>query len=610
MPQRANDDRLKQLFPNEEPGPPTGTFELGLVLGGTVSAGAYTAGALDYLLEALEAWHASDPPHRVTIKTAAGTSGGAVCTALLGLLSNHKVAHISGETEPGGRTRLDALVADTRTTGNPLWDLWVNEFRIERLLALDDITPPRDVEQGTGWSNGKVQHVASLLNVNMIDQYVPTLIALGQSPGTALPWFPTPFRAAVTVANMRGIPYSVRGIPTLLNFSGATFVQHDDHAWFAFAHDADPAAALPDGKREDEFWLQTNPGAPGSGIVGYDTLGAYATASGAMPLGLAARALSRPPEHYLYRPHVRPMMDAPGWKVDWPDPDWNALPDTASGDYRFTAVDGGTFNNDPVTLAHRALAGIVGRNPRNRTEANRAIFMIDPLADAAKPMAATGRSFLAVVSQIIGTAVGGARYLTADMELFADENVFSRFQLVPFRRSSGKVGEDALAGSSLFAAAGWCARAFRVHDFLLGRANMRSYLAQELLLSGDNPLFDRWSIDRRRDYATDENGERLAEDAVSETNGASYYLPVLPDVTGNRDVEPFWPKNATDPATLSAPLKARLNAVFKTLVNDNGQGVLPWVVGIFAVPQVVDFVAGKVVDDWRAELVRNGLLDG
>src|SRR5215813_1819894 len=51
----------------------TSTFELGPVLGGTVSAGAYTAGALDYLLEALEAWHdTADPLHRVVIKMAAG----------------------------------------------------------------------------------------------------------------------------------------------------------------------------------------------------------------------------------------------------------------------------------------------------------------------------------------------------------------------------------------------------------------------------------------------------------------------------------------------------------------------------------------------------------
>src|SRR6266581_2015112 len=35
---------------------PPQTFEFALVLGGTVSAGAYTAGAVDFLIEALDAW--------------------------------------------------------------------------------------------------------------------------------------------------------------------------------------------------------------------------------------------------------------------------------------------------------------------------------------------------------------------------------------------------------------------------------------------------------------------------------------------------------------------------------------------------------------------------
>ena len=43
---------VKQWF-LDNPAVPDGTFELGLVLGGTVSAGAYTAGALDFLIEAL-----------------------------------------------------------------------------------------------------------------------------------------------------------------------------------------------------------------------------------------------------------------------------------------------------------------------------------------------------------------------------------------------------------------------------------------------------------------------------------------------------------------------------------------------------------------------------
>ena len=43
----------------DDPKVPDETFELALVLGGTVSAGAYTAGALDFLIEALDCWEAA-----------------------------------------------------------------------------------------------------------------------------------------------------------------------------------------------------------------------------------------------------------------------------------------------------------------------------------------------------------------------------------------------------------------------------------------------------------------------------------------------------------------------------------------------------------------------
>jgi hypothetical protein len=39
-----------------EPLPSPGVCEIGLVLAGAVSAGAYTAGVIDFLIEALDAW--------------------------------------------------------------------------------------------------------------------------------------------------------------------------------------------------------------------------------------------------------------------------------------------------------------------------------------------------------------------------------------------------------------------------------------------------------------------------------------------------------------------------------------------------------------------------
>lgn len=602
IPPRATDERLRLLLPNVAPdNPDPRCFELGLVLGGTVSAGAYTAGALDFLLEALERWHAQpNPLHKVVVKTVAGSSGGAVCAAILGLLSSRVVPHVRSDTSAPGK----APVA----TGNPLWDLWVNDFQIARLLSNTDIAKDANADDGTGAIMTTVQHVPSLLNCEMIDESGKQLAAIGSSPGQPLPYFTSPFRAAVTFANLRGIPYKILDVPKFGDFSGAAYVQHDDFAWFAFPNGASPnAGAGSIGKREDEFWLGNV--APG-GYVDYSTLVAYATASGAMPVGLAARALTRPAEHYLYRPVVRAVGDpASGYRVDWPVPDWTGLPDAVQGDYSCTAVDGGTFNNDPVSIVHRALAGLVGENPRGKSDAKRAILMIDPLADQPKPIGRTGKSMLAVIEAIIGTVVGGARYLTADMELFARDDVFSRFQLVPFRPEPGRVGEAALAGTSLYAAAGWCARKFRVHDFLLGRWNMQVYLQREFVLAGDNPLFDGWGPADREDWALDDASNRIAITAA--TDPKSYFLPiipVLPDGAVPAPDAPAWPKGALSPAALSTPLRQRLKAVLTQLVQDNGGGgLLPWVVGMFAIPGVADFVVSQIVAGFEKELVDAGL---
>lgn len=51
-----------------------------------------------------------------------------------------------------------------------------------------------------------------------------------------------------------------------------------------------------------------------------------------------------------------------------------------------------------------------------------------------------------------------------------------------------------------------------------------------------------------------------------------------------------------------------MNAVLRGLVQDNGDGVLPWLVRLFAVPGVVDFIADEVIDSWRSELKNAGLL--
>ena len=65
------------------------TFHVCLCMGGSVSAGAFTAGVMDYLIEALQQWEAAKkrkdlgvPQHEVAIDLLCGTSGGGITSAL------------------------------------------------------------------------------------------------------------------------------------------------------------------------------------------------------------------------------------------------------------------------------------------------------------------------------------------------------------------------------------------------------------------------------------------------------------------------------------------------------------------------------------------------
>ena len=88
------------------------TFHLGINMAGAVSAGAYTAGVLDFLMEALEEWYtAKDQPgtavprHNLSIDVFSGASAGGMCAAISSVMVTSAFDHI--------RNPADATVVNT-----------------------------------------------------------------------------------------------------------------------------------------------------------------------------------------------------------------------------------------------------------------------------------------------------------------------------------------------------------------------------------------------------------------------------------------------------------------------------------------------------------------
>src|ERR1700746_1104154 len=107
----------------DQPQPPEHTYELALVLGGTVAAGCYTAGALDFMIEALDTWSALKgkdpraPTHNIALRVIAGTSGGGVNAAIM-------ARALAFQFPPVTRGTSSSLLE----TGNPFYDPWVNRI--------------------------------------------------------------------------------------------------------------------------------------------------------------------------------------------------------------------------------------------------------------------------------------------------------------------------------------------------------------------------------------------------------------------------------------------------------------------------------------------------
>jgi len=542
------------------------TFEIALVLGGTVSAGAYTAGALDFLIEALDAWtdakRAADGPpvprHDVVLRVIAGTSGGGVNAAIAARALAYDFPHVARATP-----------ADS-AAGNPFYDTWIDQLTLSGMLGTDDLDAPGAT-------------AVSLLNGTVIDSAAAKLLSFATPALKPRPYLGQPLRLILTLTNLNGIPYCI-GFNDVNLPDGSTaslhesYVDHADYARFAVVY---PGQTL-DSPRPDELVLGFD-GAQLAQAIDWPSFGQFALGTSAFPLGFPPRRLSRPLEHYRYRVVAVPGGDDPGAVKYLPlIPDWDAIQDWAGGglpdDYQFLAVDGGATDNEPIELARTALAGIGGRNPRDGMKANRGVVLIDPFAGAASMAPPLTIALPDLAGSLVSTFTEQTRYDTRDLLLAGYPDVYSRFMITALRGSN--VGDPALATAGMDAFIGFACDAFRCHDYLLGRKNCQDFLRTQFVLPQASPVFTG-----RLD------GVALGDFLIQDDN--DQYLPIIP-LVGPASVPEAtdpWPQNALVPTIYSSAIETR----FARLLEDEFAGgplsnVLVWLAAKLGEGKVADTV--------------------
>ncbi|MBV8738944.1 MAG: patatin-like phospholipase family protein [Alphaproteobacteria bacterium] len=550
-----------------DPGVPPRTFELALVLGGTVSAGAYTAGALDFLSEALDSWtqlrdanNSAAPRHNVVLRVITGTSGGGVCAAIAGRALAYEFDPIARSTPVG-----------SQATGNPFYDTWIKTLTLDRFLDISDIG--RDV--------------TSLLNGAAIDLGARNIVEFTGKGPKRRSWIAAPLRIILTLTNLRGIPFR-------LDFEGGrseSYVDHADFIRYALVYPNQPIIEF----RPDELTL----GFDGERLPqasSWEEFSLFARATAAFPAGFPPRALSRPTAHYRWRAVLRAPLDPAAAVSGEPPysvllPDWEALVPDGAGDvpddYHFLAIDGGTTDNEPLELARTALCGIRGSNPRDPHEANRAVLLIDPFAGK-NQLGPDGLTSFANLLGALGSALTQqTRYDSRDLVLAADQHVFSRFMLTP--QLGTKLGEQAIASAGLGAFIGFACSDFMRYDYLLGRKNCQDFLRNSFLLANDNQLFAAWTDEQREAFRSPGN-----------------YLPIVP-LVGPCAIEETldpWPKGKLDPERYRDPIERRFRAIFEAEISGGPlRAVLGWIAAHAAQASFTDYV----INQMKQYLVAAGL---
>jgi len=542
------------------------TFEIALVLGGTVSAGAYTAGVLDFLIEALDAWtDLRDGPngrtvsrHKVVIRIITGTSGGGVNAAIAARALAYDFPHVSRGT--------DRAVA----AGNPFYDTWINRLTLDGLLKTYDL----DAAGATA---------VSLLDGTAIDAAASNLVGFAAQTQKPRSYLANPLRLMLTLTNLNGIAYRIDfGSVKLADGSsrslGEDYIDHADYARFALVY---PGQAL-NNPRPDEFVL-------GFGdtrlpqATDWPTFGQFAMGTAAFPIGFPPRRLTRPLDHYRYRVVSVPGDGNPGTAMWLPRvPDWGAIQDWAGGglpdDYQFLTVDGGATDNEPIELARTALAGITGRNPRDGMKANRGVVLIDPFAGSATMAPPLAIALPDLAEALVTGMIQQTRYDSRDILLAAYPDVYSRFMITALRDNS--LGDPALATAGMGAFLGFACDAFRRHDYLLGRKNCQDFLRTQFVLPKQSPVFANCLDD-----------VPLGDFQFTDDSGS--YLPIIPLVGQVRVAETTdpWPKNALDPTQYRDAIEQRFSRLLQSeFASGPLQNVLVWLAAKIGEGKIADTV--------------------
>jgi hypothetical protein len=634
-------------------------FQIGLAMSGAISAGAYTAGVFDFLIQALDEWEAarsdSDtgkiPDHRVGIKVMSGASAGAITAAIGALaLGDADQKPVAFDTHREGEQEIKYCLPK-------LYETWVikpglvaeGDEQYDFLQNCDLDSPPKDAPDfsrtlGIPRSEDEPRPVTSLLNSQLLDRIACDALAIKHLLDPPRPYISKTLHIYMTLSNLRGVPYSIPFDSSAdrktseIDDKGPRencyhMISHGDRVHYAVTGlggwDSESHFADNDQKRViDANCLVTPSSDPGN--QDWKDYAVCALASAAFPVGLASRfigaTLSSDPKHDEYDGRRFPIEALHGDQTI--PPAW--LPNVRTEKpFWFTTADGGIIDNDPFEYARFSLKNsVLPKNPDSPASAtlqledhlpsdldkvDRAVIMVSPFPEL-KPIAPQGQpssDILGIFSALLPALIDQARFKPSEIISAANPKHGSRYLIGPSRvTSDGKEQLYGVASGLLGGFGGFVARSFRDHDFQLGRRNCQQFLRQSFALPAGNFIIENW-----RNAGVD-----IAKfQAVRTQNDPETYYCIIP-LYGTAKAEvvlPKWPRiSQTRFESLQTRLAARFDAVAPRLLAQNFTGPLYFLflLAVRPMPSGIGLIRDKVLNFVKAfmlaDLVRRDMIEG
>lgn len=528
---------------------PKNTFRIGLCMAGAVSAGSYTAGVIDYLLEALETWQKrkdanspNTPDHHVEISVIGGASAG----GMTGIVT---AAALQDEIIPIRKALPEVL---KERPENKLYHSWVDMEDRDMLKILLNTNDFKENDE-----------LDSVLNSEFIEKIADRAMLISPVSKINRAYISKQLKVFVTLSNLQGMRYPV-DFKSSTSHNQYYIITHNDYSCFKLCDtEADYS---------DDGWIPLNFRSGMNTSLAKDA----AMATGAFPIGLKSRVVSR----------KKSFLNDLSW--------FDNITKTAGKPFEIDPyvtmnVDGGMINNEPFervfeqlkeeTYPHREVSDDA-EEIKSSEAFKSTVLMIDPFPNEDEPNEFDKNSKLTkILGDTLSAMINQSRLKPKELIEALEPDNYKQFLIAPVRyavQPPGKEikieGKKAIACGDLGGFSGFVNKEFRVHDYFLGRANCERFLRHYFTVPADteNVIF-------ADGYRNTDKSKFLSKDGE---------LPIIPIFTEEQGLYmPKFSNGKTWPTVTSdfirsyrKPLKKRIEKIlFNITEYSKTQWILLWI---------------------------------